>query len=214
MKICCVIGPLAEDFPWDYSTSSYTETYLEDINCAVEKFINEGFDYFICNGAVGVGMDFAETVLRFKEKRPNLKLEISIPYKNQEQKWSDEYKKRYSYILEKADYVNTLSEYFKPECMRNNDKYMINKSEFVYANFRQTRFEETSKSLQYAKTKKKKYMIDDMGSILSFQEDLIYWESIEKAKEKLYPEIPFSRLKNDQLDGICWYARHLRKNKH
>ncbi len=57
-------------------------------------------------------------------------------------------------------------------------------------------------------------MIDDMGSILPFQEELAYWESIENAKEMLYPEIPFNKLKNDQLDGICWYAKHLRKNNH
>ena len=73
-KICCVTGHRPGGFPWVYNDKTCPEhrEYLQTMHTLLEKLITEqGFDFFICGGAIGVDMDFAETVLCLKEKYPH-----------------------------------------------------------------------------------------------------------------------------------------------
>ncbi len=72
-KICCVTGHRPEGFPWDYydETNDSQKEYRSKLKDIVERYIQEGYNYFLSGGARGVDLDFAETVLHLREKYLN-----------------------------------------------------------------------------------------------------------------------------------------------
>lgn len=137
MKTVCCTGHRPKGFPWDYrdvDCDSHQE-YLESLACFIDSLIRwKGFDYFICGGAIGADMDFADIVIGLRDNYyPHIKLEIAVPCKNQDLKWTDEDKERYQKILKKADTVNVLSEKYTPSCMLDRNDYMVNHSDLVIA---------------------------------------------------------------------------------
>ena len=135
-KICCVTGHRPGGFPWDYNDKTCPEhrEYLQTMHTLLEKLITEqGFDFFICGGAIGVDTDFAETVLCLKEKYPHIKLEIAVPCENQDLKWNEADKEKYRDIKKKADMVTILSKQYTRFCMQKRNRYMVDKSDFAIA---------------------------------------------------------------------------------
>lgn len=61
--------------------------------------------------ALGFDMICAEIVLEIKKKYPHIKLVCAIPCKNQDELWTNEYKKRYKKILKQADTIRYISEH-------------------------------------------------------------------------------------------------------
>lgn len=190
MKVCCAIGLCKQDFIWDYDKSSYTKEYRNDMKIDLRDYIKNGFDYFICNGEIGVGMDFAQAVLNAKRNNKNLKLEISVPYKNQELNWSDSEKKRYRHILKNADTVNILFEKYSLDCNQKNYEYMIDKSDLLYVV--DSRFDEMQAIIEYAKLKNKKYRSACLRHII-----IGYLENYDNAAQPV--ETIYTGLKTEQI---------------
>lgn len=135
-KICCVTGHRPNGFPWDYNDKKCAAhiDYLQTMYDYVERLITEqGFDYFISGGAIGVDTDFAETILKLKKKYKHILLEIAVPCKNQDLKWSASDKAKYHKILKKSDIVNVLSKTYTRSCMMDRNKYMVDKAQFGIA---------------------------------------------------------------------------------
>ena len=104
--------------------------------------------------ALGTDLDFAETVLKLRNKYP-IKLECAIPCPNQTLKWNDKDKLRYDGILKRADEINLISERYTPESMLNRNRYMVDKSELVIAVFNGIEQGGTWYTISYAKNKNK-----------------------------------------------------------
>lgn len=61
---------------------------------------------FICGGALGIDQMAFEICYKLKTKYNNIKLEVAIPFKNQDKNWfSKDDIKRYREQIEKADLV-------------------------------------------------------------------------------------------------------------
>ena len=133
MKICCVTGNRPQKFPWKYGEGIEHEKYLADMARQIEELIENGYNYFISGGALGVDQDFAETVLHAKQVHTKLQLEIAVPCKNQANRWSKAEQLHYFSILKRADKVVTLSEHYTRFCMQKRNEYMVNKSDLVIA---------------------------------------------------------------------------------
>lgn len=135
MKKCCVTGHRPKGFAWDYNQkeSPSHKLYRITLKNAVERLISLNFDYFISGGAIGVDLDFAETVLELKNENPNIQLEIAVPCPNQTLKWSQNEKERYNYILSHADVVTLVSSHYTRFCMLKRNEYMVNNSDHVIA---------------------------------------------------------------------------------
>ena len=135
-KICCVTGHRPNKFPWDYydkENESHKE-YLIELKSKIENYIvMENVKLFVCGGALGADMDFAECVLSFKRQYPDIQLEIAIPCPNQSLKWSERDKIRYQNILERADKTTLVSDRYSYFCMQKRNRYMVDKSDFVLA---------------------------------------------------------------------------------
>lgn len=69
MRTFCVIGHRPAKLPWKYKKEwpEYDE-YCESLGCYINDCIRHGYSHFISGMALGVDIDFAETVLDFREK--------------------------------------------------------------------------------------------------------------------------------------------------
>ena len=166
-KFCCVTGYRPQKFPWEYGEGKEHKKYLADMARQIEKLIENGFNYFISGGALGVDQDFAEAVLHAKQIHPEIKLEIAVPCKNQADHWSKVAQLRYFSILERADKVVVLSEHYTRFCMQKRNEYMVNRSGLVLAYWNGEETGGTWNTISYAKISQKKIIIRDLNHITS-----------------------------------------------
>ena len=132
-KICAVTGHRPKGFPWNYRDSDCVQhkEYLKNLEKAMRELIDEGFDYFISGGAIGVDQDFAEIVIKLKRRCKHIHLEIAMPCPNQDLKWCESDKERYKRILAKADFINIISPTYTPRCMQKRNEYMADRCELM-----------------------------------------------------------------------------------
>ena len=107
MKTVCVTGHRPAKLPWGYKKEGpdYDE-YIESHACTIADYLENGYDHFISGMTLGVDMDFAETVIQFREHYDlDIKLECAIPCPNQTLKWSPTETARYKAILDKGNKV-------------------------------------------------------------------------------------------------------------
>ncbi len=155
-QTCCCTGHRPKGFPFKYGIDGQKHNiYLKMLEQKIELAINEyGITNFISGMALGVDMDFAETVLKLRNKYP-VKLECAIPCPDQTLKWNDKDKLRYDGILKRADEINIISERYTPDCMLKRNRYMVDKSELIIAVFNGIQKGGTWYTIKYAKSKNK-----------------------------------------------------------
>ena len=136
MQTCCCTGHRPKGFPFRYGIDlKKHNAYLQILKDKIEHAVTEyGITHFISGMAIGVDLDFAEIVLKLKDKYP-ITLECAIPCPNQTLKWNNADKARYESILKSADKVNIISDRYTAECMLKRNRYMVDKSELVIAVF-------------------------------------------------------------------------------
>lgn len=116
----------------------------EKINCSekkikawlemeIRKSVSNGQNVFISGMARGTDIWAAEVVLKVREEMRNVKLICASPYPNFEDRWSEEWKKRYQSIMEKADYVQFINKEYYPSCFQARNEWMVDRSSKVIA---------------------------------------------------------------------------------
>ncbi len=155
-KICCCTGHRPQKFPFEYGGGGKEYlAYLQELENKIKSAITEyGVTCFISGMALGVDLDFAETVLKY-HKKYSLTLECAVPCPNQTLKWEKKDISRYDRILKKADSVTLVSEHYTPECMLKRNRYMVDKSDFVIAVFNGVKGGGTWYTINYAKRQNK-----------------------------------------------------------
>lgn len=153
-KICCIKGCTPIEFPWDYYDDSFDAQieYRSELKKILEWTIKEGFTFFISDGMKGTDMDFAESVLDYRQIYPNIKLEIVTPVPKSLSDLSDEEKTRYNEILRKADKITTLSSGCSIFAQHKRNRYMTEKSELFISVWHGKCKGTTYKALRYAET--------------------------------------------------------------
>lgn len=136
MQTCCCTGHRPKGFPFQYGIdiqkhNAYLQALSQKIRLAITEY---GITNFISGMAVGVDLDFAETVLKLRHKC-SITLECAIPCPNQALKWNYKDKLRYEGIINSADKISLISERYTPECMLKRNSYMVDKSQLVIAVF-------------------------------------------------------------------------------
>ena len=135
-KTACFTGHRAQKLPWGFNEKDERcKAMKANLKAEIEKAIACGYNRFICGMALGFDMICAETLLKLKKKH-EIYLEGAIPCKNQESKWSKEYKARYKKLLKKLNTVYYVSEeYTGVECMLERNRYMVDNSSLIIALF-------------------------------------------------------------------------------
>ena len=108
---------------------------VQYIKKAIEKslvgFVEEGLEWVIISGQMGVELWAAEVVFELQMEYSNLKLAILTPFLNQESKWNETNKEYYEFILSQADFVDSITkrEYESPVQFRQKNEFLVNKSD-------------------------------------------------------------------------------------
>ncbi|WP_282941080.1 SLOG family protein [Paenibacillus sp. RC67] len=99
----------------------------------VTALIDEGLEWIIVSGQWGVELWAAEAVLELQETYEQLQLAVITPFLEQEEKWSDEKKSLYASVLQRANYVNsvTKSKYDGPWQFKEKNKFLLRNSDGI-----------------------------------------------------------------------------------
>lgn len=101
----------------------------------IEDYIKLGCKKFLCGGAAGADTLFSLSLIKHKEKYKDIKLILYLPCKNQDKLWSQEQKKQYKEILEKADEIIYVSEEYTETCMLLRNIKLIENSTHLLSIF-------------------------------------------------------------------------------
>ncbi|MEC0230127.1 SLOG family protein [Paenibacillus alba] len=108
------------------------------IKKAIQKkliaLVEEGLEWVVVSGGWGVELWAAEAVLELRTNTcPELKLAIITPFLEQEEKWSDDKKNCYTSVIERANYVNSITKtkYEGPWQFKERDKFLLRNSDGI-----------------------------------------------------------------------------------
>lgn len=181
-KICCITGHRTQSFPWAYNadpTNKYDWEFDRTLENTVEKLIHDGYNYFICGGAIGVDIAFASAVIDLRDRKyPDIQLEIAVPCPGQNKKWNARDKEIYAEAIQLADAVNVISEHYTKFCFHRRNEYMVDKSDLVIVVWNGEEKGGTYYTYQYAKRKKKDTLLIMLQDVMKSADDS---EAEEKA---------------------------------
>ena len=189
-KICCITGHRTQSFPWPYKgdpTNLYDWEFDRTLEDTVEKLVADGYNYFICGGAIGVDIAFAETVIDLRDRKyPHIQLEIAVPCPGQNKKWNSHDKEVYADAIQLADEVNIISEHYTKFCFHRRNEYMVDKSDLVVVVWNGEEKGGTYSTYQYAKRKKKNTLLiklhDVMKAADESESENIAWQTATYGK--------------------------------
>ncbi|MDQ0228807.1 DUF1273 domain-containing protein [Metabacillus malikii] len=107
------------------------------IKKAIEKslhpMIENGLEWVLISGQLGVELWAAEVVYELQGQYPNLKLAILTPFLNQENKWNETNKEYYEFVQSQADFIDSISkrEYENPLQFKQKNEFLVRKSEGI-----------------------------------------------------------------------------------
>lgn len=97
----------------------------KELEAQIKKLIKRGIIYYEAGGALGFDTLAAQTVLRLREKYPEIKLILVLPCRNQTRGWKEEDILEYERIKAGADKYRILSEYYYDGCMHERNRRLV-----------------------------------------------------------------------------------------
>jgi len=93
--------------------------------------MDDGLEWVIVSGQWGVELWAAEAALELKETYGQLRLAVITPFLEQDEQWSEEKQTYYRQILQRAEYVNsvTKSKYVGPWQFKEKNKFLLRNSD-------------------------------------------------------------------------------------
>lgn len=99
----------------------------------LSHLIARGAHRFRAGGAIGFDTVAALCVLELKETYPDISLELVLPCQDQTKSWNGQDRAVYDYILSQADTVEYVTETYKPWCMHERNRRLVNESQVCIA---------------------------------------------------------------------------------
>ncbi len=121
-EACCFSGYRPEKFnlPQDHTAAMLAP----ELETAVRHAVQDGYRLFVTGMSRGFDLWAAQTVLRLRQEMP-VKLLCAIPFDRQSQGWEPEWQTLYHEILLNADFVQSLSHEYTPDCFFIRNRFMI-----------------------------------------------------------------------------------------
>ncbi|GAA5415333.1 UPF0398 protein YpsA [Paraliobacillus ryukyuensis] len=130
MKVLTVTGYK----PHEMNISSINDeriTYIkETIKRRLRVFLEEGLEWILVSGQIGVELWTCEVTLELQEEYP-IQLAVIPPFDQQDSKWPEGLQEKYQLILMEADFVQLLydSAYKGPYQFQAKNKFLTDKSD-------------------------------------------------------------------------------------
>lgn len=100
----------------------------KELEKAVIEQIENGVRFFGAGGALGFDTLAAKTVLKLREKYPDIKLILVLPCTTQAKRWSAEDVEEYERIKAQADKVVYTSQEYTKGCMFKRNRHLVENS--------------------------------------------------------------------------------------
>ncbi|MCA1063135.1 DUF1273 domain-containing protein [Rossellomorea sp. AcN35-11] len=155
-KVACITGYKSFELGIFKSDDKSIYYIKEALKKELYTLLDEGLEWVLISGQLGVELWGAEVVFELQEEYPDLKLAVLTPFLNQEENWNDENKEYYEFILSQADFVESISKepYKGPQQFRNKNQLFLHKCQTVVILYDEEK--DGSPKYFYQEVKKKK----------------------------------------------------------
>lgn len=106
-----------------------------DLENAILKAIDMGYQTFITGMAYGVDIWAGEIVVRLRQQDPDLHLIAAVPFPGFESRWSNDWKEAYTDLLEKVDLVRFICPSYNAGAYQRRNEWMVDHSAHLIAVF-------------------------------------------------------------------------------
>lgn len=128
--VCGFTGHRPEKLPWgSYEEDPRCQALKTIIAREIEQAVSAGVDVFCCGMARGCDLYFAETVLRIKAERPEIRLEAWLACPEQASLWQETDRIRWQSLLDRCDSVHIVEECYSDGCLLRRDKAMVDQAD-------------------------------------------------------------------------------------
>ncbi len=119
-----------------FISNTEADQLRQDLRATLSALADQGYQVFLCGGALGFDTLAAQCVLELKAQCPAFRLHMAIPCLRQDARWRPREQEQYSYILSQADSVHytSYSTYYSG-CMQMRNHYMVENSSVCVAYF-------------------------------------------------------------------------------
>ncbi|RXI98701.1 DUF1273 domain-containing protein [Anaerobacillus alkaliphilus] len=146
------------------------------------SLIEDGLEWVVISGQLGVELWAAEVVLQLKHEYPQVKLAVLTPFYNQESNWNELRKEQYSQVLQQADFVDSITkrDYENPGQLKLKNQFIIEKSDALLVIYDDDKPGSPSYYLTYAKARSESsnyqifYIFPDEIE-LAYQDEMLEW---------------------------------------
>ncbi len=109
----------------------YLKEFLKD---RLITYIENGVEWFIINGQLGIELWTGEVVIELQEEYPDVHLAVLLPYTGYGEKWNEGNKGLLERVILQADYVNYTSNkaYESPKQLNNNQIFSIRNTDGAF----------------------------------------------------------------------------------
>lgn len=115
---------------YDFSQREFIQ---ERLTSAISEAYDHGIRNFISGFALGIDMMAAQLVQSLKCNLPGISLTAAIPFEGQAERYNIYDKRVYRRLLELADKVIVLSDYYYPRCFLDRDEFMVENASYLIA---------------------------------------------------------------------------------
>lgn len=129
-----VTGLRRHKLDWDKKCYSENEEIMIALFMkTLERFISEDYTDFLCGMANGSDIIFAKSVIKLKDKYPDIRLHAVIPFVKQNKYYDNEDKIDYDDLMKKCDTIRIISINYSKDCYKNRNEFLIENSSVLLA---------------------------------------------------------------------------------
>ena len=125
----------------------------------IGSLVESRISLFYTGMAQGIDQWGAEIVLAMKRKYPHVQLIAVLPCETQANRWSSAQRERYFNTLASCDDVITLNAHYKPQCMLECNRYIVDHAEYLLAVYDGNPKGDTAYTVRYAREKNRQITV-------------------------------------------------------
>lgn len=138
-----------------YLKREFIPAITKRLESVIDNLVAQGIVFYGSGGATGFDLIAGYTVLKMKERHPEIKLIMVLPCRNQDAKWNQADKERYKKLLESADKCVWTQEEYDNQCMLKRNRHLVDNSSVCIAYLTNMRGG-TFFTVNYAKSKNRR----------------------------------------------------------
>ena len=113
--------------------AAVTAELTEILDRRLAALCDVGFTEFRTGGALGFDTLAAKRVILLKKARPQCRLHLILPCRDQDRYWTAAERADFAEILQNADTVRYLREAYTPDCMHARNRALVDGSDLCLA---------------------------------------------------------------------------------